>query len=170
MAQALLKAQLEARNPNVEVFSAGFLSQGTAADKKVVWALERLGLDASEHLSQKVGSALERNPDLVLVMAREHLRGLAKLNPGVVAKAFTLKEFVFLATIEGPRRKHEPLSDYLSRVGVSRGVGAMTSPGTELDVEDPIGKRRKAFARCAAELQELVGQTADLLYPDGRIG
>lgn len=165
MAEALLRSELEARNPDVEVWSAGFLAEGSAADKKAAWAMSRVGLDVTGHLSTKAATALDRGPDLILVMAREHLRRLAKMNPDVTGRTFTLKEFVLLGDVEGQRTAGEPLKHYLERVAVGRSVSALTSPGTELDVEDPIGRGKRAFTRCALELQGLVKQTADLLYP-----
>lgn len=165
MAQAFLSSELERRGRQVDVCSAGLMAGGKPADKKVVWVMGGLGFDVSGHLSTKASGALQRKPDLILVMAREHLRALSELEPGITSRAFTLKEFVQLAWMEGERHDDEPISAYLERLRASRSISAITSPDTEEDVTDPIGRRKRAFARCASELQSLVREVADMLYP-----
>lgn len=164
MAQAFLRHELKSAEVEVEVLSAGFLTPGQPADKKVVWAMRRLGFDLSGHFSTKASNALDSGPDLVLTMARAHLRTLMKLDPALLSRAFTLKEFVHLAHLEGPRKAGEPLSHYLARLGRSRSVSALTSPGTEMDVPDPIGGPKRSFLKCASELQGLVRECAVTLY------
>jgi protein-tyrosine-phosphatase len=165
MAEALLRAELGGRAEDVEVGSAGFLKKGTGADINAIWALNKLGIDVSSHRSTTIASALAEHPDLILVMAREHLRFLTRLESGVLERAFTLKEFNHLGDIEGGRCLAETLEAYLKRVHASRRNLAIMSPTREEDVDDPIGRSKKSFARCAYELRSLVRQTVDLLYP-----
>lgn len=164
MAEAIFRHELVARNQNGEVRSAGFLTEGQSAHKNADWALRRLGLDVSAHVSAKVISVLGERPDLILTMTREHLRSLSRMTVDFADRTFTLKEFVRLGEIEGARHLAEPLSEYLARVGAGRTLSATTSLGSEFDVEDPIGRNRRAFGRCASELQGLVHQVAELLY------
>ena len=165
MAEVLLKSEISPNCPELVVRSAGFLSEGSSADKKSVWAMERLGLELTAHVSAHVSSGIEQMPDLILVMAREHLRMLSDLDPATLERAFTLKEFVRLAGIEGDRRQNEPLSDYIRRVAAGRGISAITSPGREEDIADPIGQRKAAFWRCALELKDLIAQLSRYLCP-----
>lgn len=163
MAEALLKAEISARCPELAIRSAGFLREGSSADKNSVWAMERLGIQLTGHVSTHVSSAVEQMPDLVLVMAREHLRMLSDLDPATLERAFTLKEFVRLAGIEGERHHEEPLSDYVRRVAAGRSAFAITSPRREEDIADPIGRRRAAFWRCASELNDLIEELSRYL-------
>jgi protein-tyrosine phosphatase len=165
MAEALFRAEVSGRAEGVEVRSAGFLKSGAPADKNAVWALNNLGLDLSDHQSSTVASAIADNPDLVLVMARAHLRSLSRLDAGVLSHAFTLKEFVRLADIEGDRHLDESLAEYLRRVHSGRRSLSMMSAGREDDVEDPIGRGKSSFSRCASELQILIRQAVGILYP-----
>lgn len=167
MAEILLRAALSAGCPELVIRSAGFLSEGSSADKRSVWAMEKLGLQLTAHVSAHVSSAVEPMPDLVLVMAREHLRMLSDVEPSVLKRAFTLKEFVRLAGIEGERHQAEPLSDYVGRVAAGRSVSAITSSGHEEDIADPVGHRKAAFWRCASELKELVSELSGYLCPSG---
>lgn len=165
MAQALLSAALKGRQANASVVSGGFMAWGAPADKKAVWAMDRLGFDISNHESSNVRDRLDPMPDLVLVMERTHLRKLAELDRATINVSFTLKEFVHLTTLEGPRRAGEPLSHYVARLCVSRNVFILSSPTNNLDIADPIGARKSAFLRCAFEIQGLVGQVVESLYP-----
>lgn len=164
MAEALFRARVHESVPEVVISSAGFLSDGSLADRKAVWALQQLGLDPRPHRATSVKSALSIDPDLILVMARAHLRSLSRLQPQVIERAFTLKEFVRLTEIEGRRGLDEPLPAYIERVAAGRSVSAVTSPSTDEDVLDPVGRRRVAFARCASELNDLVTALARSLY------
>lgn len=170
MAEALLRSRLAQRQVAVTVSSAGFLAAGNPADRNVLWAMSRVGLDLSGHSSALAQAAVKENPDLILTMAREHLRSLSRIDAELLHRAFTLKEFVTLGDVEGQRRPNEPMGEYVTRLGRNRGAGSVFAPGSELDVEDPIGRRRTAFARCAEELQDLVARTSDLLYPIAEAG
>ncbi len=163
MAEVLLRAEISSRCPELVIRSAGFLSGGSPADKKSVWALEKLGLKLTEHVSTHVSSVVEQMPDLILAMAREHLRMLSELDQVTVESAFTLKEFVRLADIEGERHQGEPLADYVRRVAAGRSVSAITSPGREEDTADPIGQRKAVFWRCASELKDLIEKLSKYL-------
>jgi protein-tyrosine-phosphatase len=165
MAAALFRAEVAGRAEGVEVRSAGFLKSGVPADKNAMWALKNFGLDLSDHQSSAVRSAIADNPDLVLVMARTHLRSLSRIDAGILERAFTLKEFVRLADIEGDRYLSEPLAEYLKRVHSGRRSLSMMSPSREDDVEDPIGRGRSSFSSCASELQVLIRQAVKVLYP-----
>lgn len=170
MAEAFLRSELQARSVNVQVQSAGFFKSGSPADKTVLRVMRELGFDVSDHHSAKVLNELSREPDLIIVMARDHLRSLAKLDPRCIDKAFTFKEFVRLAGIEGPRQEGEKVSAYIERVRAGRSASSLSSPGKEEDVEDPIGGRKVSFSRCAAELQRLVRALAEQIYPHQEFG
>lgn len=140
------------------------MSDGKAADRKSIWAMRRLGLDLGGHSSTRVSRALENKPDLILTMSGEHLQLLAELDSGMSERAFTLKAFVELADIEGPRRSREQMADYVSRVSAGRSFSGLTSPNRAKDIGDPIGRRKRAFYKCAMELKDLIHLLSILLY------
>ena len=168
MAEAILKSKVA--ESAVRVRSAGFLEGGIAPTREVVEVMKSRGRDLSRHTSARVTVALQDPPDLVLAMARQHLRSLLELDMGLLGRTFSLKEFIRLGEIEGHRPKGERLSEYVSRVSAGRRLSALTSESHD-DIADPIGRRKSAYKKCAAEIEELVGRLASLLYPaEGEAG
>lgn len=163
MAEALLRTQLG--GIDVEVGSAGLLAGGHPAAPKALRVMKSHGIDLSNHSSVHVRVALETPPDLILAMASEHLRALTKIDPSLLDRAFTLKEFASLVSLEGERMPGEPMASYLRRVSASRSRSFIFSNRRDLDIPDPIGGRRSAFSHCARELRELVQRVGVLLYP-----
>jgi protein-tyrosine phosphatase len=162
MAAELLKSKLR-MVPNVRVRSAGFGQDGIRPARDLVEFMQGRGVDLRGHLSTRVESVLTNPPDLLLGMARQHLRSLFQMHPGLLSRTFTLKEFVRLAETEGQRLPGEEIGKYLSRVGAGRSVSALFF-GADDDIADPTGRRKSAYKRCASEIEDLVGRLAQLLY------
>ena len=129
--------------------------------------MRKRGLDLSGHLSDSVDSALQDFPVLILTMTGQHLRELVEKDRSLLFRAFTLKEFVRLAEVEGQRASGENIRSYVERVGGSRGLSARRSWGHD-DISDPYGRRRSAYERCAAEIEGEVSRLATLLYPENQ--
>ena len=73
-AEALLRHRTEALGVDVRVTSAGLLDDGRRAAEHSVTLMAEQGLDLSRHRSRMLTSDAVRSADLVLGMAREHLR------------------------------------------------------------------------------------------------
>jgi protein-tyrosine phosphatase len=115
-------------------------------------------------------TALDPAPDLVLAMSREHLSTLVELDGRLLARTFTLREFVRLAALEGPRLPGEKIGHYVERVRRGRS-GSILVAGLADDVIDPMGRRRPAYEVCAREIDDLVAIVSAHLYPErGAIG
>src|SRR3546814_13095724 len=75
-------------------------------------------------------------------MAREHVREVAVLDPGALARTFTLKELVRAGAAIGHPLPDEALDAWLRRAGAGRpkdllgGVG----PDDSYDIEDSVGR------------------------------
>lgn len=164
MAVKFLQSRLETV-PHVEVKSAGFLHSGRPVAREVLGTMRRWGLDLSSHLSSSVDAAIETSPDLILVMTRQHLRSLVDLDGRLFPRTFTLKEFVRLAEVEGHRAGQEDIETYVRRVSAGRTFSALLSPD-DSDIADPIGRRKKAYDRCAEEIETHTSSIATLLYPE----
>ena len=120
---------------------------------------ELRGLDLSKHKSTSLPDALEPPPDLILVMEERHL-AITQIDPTIAGRTFTLKGFVRRTQDAGPRGEGESLPDYLSRVADSP-----FTPNTEDGIPDPIGLGLPAYQQCAAQLEELIEQLVDLVWP-----
>ena len=165
LGEALLRDRLAARGVEASVSSAGTRATGGPAAAEVVEILADLGLDGTAHVSRPLTPELVGGADLVLGMAREHVREAVVACPTAFDRAFTLKELARRAGDAGPRGGEAPVDAWLARLGAGRSLQDLLGAGELDDVADPIGKRRAAFDRCAAEIAALVDEVVPLLAP-----
>ena len=160
------EAILRARCPSLDVRSAGRLPGGVPASATAVEVLADRGLDLSGHVSQTVTPALLADADLVLGMAREHVRDAVLMLPEVRPRAFALKDLVRRAESVGPRGPGQPLGEWLAAVGRGRTTADLLGFSKLDDVADPIGRPAGRYRACADELDDLLGRLAALALPD----
>jgi protein-tyrosine phosphatase len=162
MAQALLARELTARGEPALVRSAGTLGSGLPPPAEVVTVLAGYGLEVAGHRSHQVSAADLNRADLILAMAREHLRDAAVTAPRAWPRAFTIRELVRRGGLAGPRRPGEPLAGWLARAHEGRSRMALLGDSPQDDIADPMGGALDDYARTAAELQALSARLADL--------
>jgi protein-tyrosine phosphatase len=167
MAEVLLRRHLDLAGVEATVSSAGYHQGGAPATGHGIEAMARRGLDLSGHLSRRVDREMLEQADLVIGMAREHVREAAVLQPGALAKAYTLKELVLLGEGHTPRARDEGLDAWLARVGRGRRRETLLGAGhdDELDVEDPVGRDRRDYEETADLLDRLLGRVVRLAFP-----
>ncbi|MGH2706903.1 MAG: hypothetical protein ACRDJK_01225, partial [Actinomycetota bacterium] len=174
MAAGFARSILEARCPDLSIRSAGMLVSGFPPTREVVEVMARRGLDVGGHRSQRLAVALARQPDLVVGMARSHVREVARQAPWLASHVFTLKELVRLGGETGPRGIGESLDHYLERVASRRAEPPTKTEEDRTghlvdivhDVADPIGQAIDVYEGCAAEIEDLVVRLAGLLWPE----
>lgn len=170
MAEALLRARVAEAGLTVSVSSAGELFEDRPAEPGAIDAMDRLGIDLSDHRSRVWTPELVSSADLVIAMEQRHVYGVV-VAIGALGTTFTFPDLVARARAYGPRGD-EPLRDYLDTL--ARGWPAGTRvDGTDLDVVDPMGQSHRAFRRCADQLGDLVDALVPLAWPgasrlDGR--
>jgi protein-tyrosine phosphatase len=164
MTAALLNRRLDALRIPVAVRSAGLLEEGEASLPGAISALVPYGLDISGHRSHRVTVADLTWADLVLGMAREHVRHAVVTAPNTWPRAFTLKELVRRGDEIGPAKPGERLADWLDRVHEGRERAAQLGDSPVDDVADPMGGPPRAYADTAALLDELTGRLAGLCW------
>ena len=71
------------------------------------------GLDITGHRSRRITPDLLAGPDLIVGMAREHVREAVVLRPELYARTFTLKELVRRGSEVGRPARREPIDDWL---------------------------------------------------------
>lgn len=167
MAEVLLRHHLELAGVRATVSSAGLYEGGAPATDHGVAAMAERGLDLRGHVSRQVDPLLLVDADLVIAMAREHVREAAVLHPGALAKTFTLKELVHGAEIVGLRAPDEALASWLDRLGATRSREALLSAGydDQLDVEDPVGRGMGDYRDTAGLLDRLLGRVVRVAFP-----
>src|SRR2546421_7064563 len=145
MAEALLRHRLEGRGVDARVHSAGLRLVGEPASAHGVDVLAERGLDLSAHRSCIVNRRLLEDADLVLTMAREHLREAILDLPDVWTRAFTLKELVRRGERIGPRGPGESFEGWLARAHAGRNRADLLGSSIDDDVPDPIGSGRSSY-------------------------
>lgn len=156
---------LRAHRPELEVQSAGRLPGGVAASPPAVQVLADRGLDLSKHLSQTATPDLVMASDLILGMAREHVRDAVLMRPEVRARAFALKDLVRRGEALGRRSPGQPLAEWLRLAGKDRTTNDLLGADTSDDVSDPIGQSSSHYRACADELDDLLRLLATLAFP-----
>ena len=165
MGEALLRARLAERGVDAVVSSAGTRATLGPASPEVVELMGARGLDVSTHVSRQLVPEQVAAADLVVAMAREHLREASLLDPGGLARTFTLKEIVRRGRDHGPRLADEDLAAWLGRLGADRRPADLMGAADLDDVADPIGRRMAAFRQAADEIDALAAELAQLVAP-----
>jgi protein-tyrosine phosphatase len=167
MAEVLLRHHLAGAGVEATVSSAGIYEGGAPATGHGIAAMAERGLDLRGHRSRRMDETMVQGADLVIGMAREHVREAAVLDRDALTKTFTLKELVTLAEAAGPRGPDEPLASYLSRVASTRVPSSLLGLGHNdaLDVEDPVGRGRRDYEVTADLLDGLLRRVVELAFP-----
>jgi protein-tyrosine-phosphatase len=174
MAEALFQARLLREYPHLAPFvlvhSAGTSAvEGNTASSSAVQTMDLWGIDLESHRASELTPNLLRGADLVVVMAREHLLAIHRLNPGALEKSVALRhvavvEKELLADLgdeqvldeEGVRarlgRALELLRGLSPRDGYLADVESHTS-----DIIDPIGGSLRVYLGVAEEIDASLG-------------
>lgn len=164
MAQALLVQKLAEVGAAGSVRSAGLLREGEPPPPEVISVMAARRLDVTAHRSHVVSVGDLSASDLVLAMAREHVRHAVVTAPEAWPRAFTLKELVRRGQETGPRRPDQSLASWLARIHDGRDRSALLGDSPADDVADPIGGPLQAYATTADLLDQLVGQLVELCW------
>ncbi len=164
MAEVLLRQRLDDLGVDARVASAGLLQAGQPASAHGVDILRGRGLDMTTHRSRSMSREILSSADLILGMAREHVREAVVLDQSLWPRTFTLKELVRRGEAAGPRRAGESLDGWLARVGEGRRVAELTGSSSADDIADPIGGPRSAYERLAMELDDLLDRLVAVAF------
>lgn len=178
MGEALLRDRLSRAGIENHVSSAGLTSEGVTASDGSVRAMSKRGLDLGAHRSRPMTEEMVRAADLIIGMAREHVREAVVLVPDQLPRAFTLRELVRRGEEVGPRRlrsgaagggspglRLESFDGWLARVGEGRRAAHLLGSNPADDVEDPMGRSRRHYERTAVQIEDLVDRFMALAFP-----
>ena len=163
MAEGFLKREASERGLGLSVRSTGTNAwPGRAATIYGRRVMQELGTPIDDHRTLELTRGLLGWADLVIALAREHVREIASLYPEAGEKTHTLKEFVGLLP---SLPAFQDLPSWIAAAHAARN-GHATS---DTDVDDPMGAREEAYQRVATEIQALVRAMAEGLE-DKRVG
>lgn len=174
MGEALLKRHAAVRGIGEQylIHSAGTgvygptidgVFRGYPASDRSEIVMRSRGITLQGHLSKRMVPEMLGSSDLVLAMAREHLRDAIHLQPEVADRAFLLKEAIELV-------RQAPLIGDFNEV-VAELNARRSSPwdavalGWDADVEDPVGGDVEEFEICAIEIESLIDELAEAIWP-----
>ena len=156
MAEAMLRHRLADLGIDARVHSAGLLDDDMVPTAEAVSVMAAVGLDTSGHRSRQMTVAMLEEADVVIGMARMHVREAVMLLPSAWGKTFTLKELVRRGEWVGPREPEQQFDEWLAKVHSGRSRAELLGSSAEDDVADPIGMSRLVYERTAGEIDELV--------------
>jgi protein-tyrosine phosphatase len=162
MAQAMLSAQLATRGVTVPVNSAGLLSGGRRPPPEVISVMAAKGIDVTGHRSRTVTTADLAAADLILGLAREHVRHATVLLPAVWPRAFTIRELLRRGHQAGARSPGEPFGDWLARAAGDRSHRDLLGSRPADDVADPAGGPLRGYQVTAELLDRLTRDLVEL--------
>jgi len=165
MAEAFTGAAARRRGLDVEVGSAGILPGARPIPKETLAAIGGGGLDMRGHVSRPLSADLLGGADMVIGMAREHVREAVFLDEACWPKAFTLREIVRRGTLAGPRPAGRPLASWLALIHSGRPRQTLLADDPEDDIADPAGEGRRRVRAAAKEIRALTDRLLELVYP-----
>lgn len=171
MAEGFLRDRLARRGVpagpaggGVTVHSAGLLEAGQPASRHGVDILRDRKIDLAPHRSTTMTPDLVANADLLVGMARLHVREAVVLRPQAWPRSFTLKEIVRRGTEVGPRAGGQPIDQWLATVHAGRAHTDLLGDATDDDIFDPIGSSRSVYEKTANEIEDLTDRLVALLF------
>ncbi|CAN5159480.1 hypothetical protein BH24ACT1_BH24ACT1_04810 [soil metagenome] len=164
MAEVLLRHRLDALGVEARVSSAGELPGGVPAEGGSQRAMASRGLDLGRHQSRAFTGELLADADLVIAMARRHVREAVLLHPDAWPWTLTLKELVRRGEAAAPRRPDQSLAAWLALVHAGRRTSDLLGDDPADDVEDPIGAPDHVYQATAAELDDLIARLVNLVF------
>jgi protein-tyrosine-phosphatase len=103
--------------------------------------------------------------DLIIGMAREHVREIVLSQPPIWPRTFTLRELVRRGHAVGRRGQLESLSDWLTRVHEGRHHADLLGISDEDDISDPMGGSPNEYRASANLIAGLVDELIALAWP-----
>lgn len=165
MAEALLRDRLARRGVPANVHSAGLLDSGRRASDHGIDVLRGRGLAIDSHRSTTLRPEFIDAADLILGMARLHVRETVVSRPAAWSKAFTLKELVRRGEELGGRSLDESLQEWLDKAHAGRTQRELLGESDDDDIFDPIGSSRAVYEKTAAGIEDLIDRLVALLLP-----
>ncbi len=134
--------------------SAGFLEPDHRVPTELVKVLGERGVDAAGHRSYRIDQASITAAHVLLVMESSHLQKVTALQGEAMVKTVPLKEAAQAIARLGPG----PVTVDQLLDEVNRDRDPRSYLGGQWDVDDPYGRRTKAYRKAVEEIDQLVTQ------------
>jgi len=164
MVEAYLRDRVATAGLPLTVTSVGVLPGGLEVPVEVKEILGFRAADLLERPGRELAPGDLGDADLILCMARCHVREVVVLEPSAWPRTFTLKELVRRGGAVGPRAASETVGSWLARVHEGRELGDLLGDSEVDDVADPYGGPISEYRQAATEISALVRQLVDELF------
>ena len=165
-AALLLGRQLaQAGIAGVTVHSAGIMGAAFGPPEDLVNEGLAFGIDLSDHVAREFDTGMSMGADLVIGMAREHVREVVLADAQSFARTFTLREIVRRGHEEGTRRNDESLGEWLARIHVGRRHVDLIGDSDVDDIDDPMGGSSDEYRRMLEDVSALTNSLRHLAWP-----
>jgi protein-tyrosine phosphatase len=149
---------------DVTVTSAGTVGASGGPPERLVHAGAAFGLDLSDHVPRRMVAEDVHRADLVIGMAREHVREAVLTDRDSFDKIYTLREFVRRGGHIGRRSPEEPLDEWLMRLHSGRRHLDLIGDSGPDDIPDPMGGPSEGYRQMLRELDHLTGALHSLVW------
>jgi protein-tyrosine phosphatase len=165
-AELLLRQQLaESGTIGVTVHSAGVSGASFGPPGKLVREAQKFGLTLGDHVPRKLDTDMLTGADLIIGMAREHLREIVLAAPDSFSRTFTLREIVRRGGDKGQRLEGEPLGEWLDRLHDGRRHLDLVGNSRQDDTPDPMGGSSDDYRRMLEDVSSLTQSLSRLAWP-----
>jgi protein-tyrosine phosphatase len=164
-AEWFLNDYVAAHGPaEVTAESAGTLGHDGGPPARLLTAASERGMDLSGHVPRVFEPDLARQADLVVGMAREHVREVVVADPPSFHKTFTLRDIVRRGVAKGPRGPEESLDQWLERMHAGRRHLDLIGNAPDEDIPDPMGGSTDDFRHMLDEVASRVRTLHSLIW------
>jgi protein-tyrosine-phosphatase len=189
MAEALFSNKVLARYPHlfpfVDISSAGTSAvEGGPATQAAVQVMDLWGVDLDYHQAEQLTLRALAEADLIVVMSREHLLSVERMDPQALSRAFTLNYLaaqkdrvlevvggsVPIGELELAQRAQRVLEALSAERGDARLSGKRSrEPEFEsraFDIMDPMGGNLEVYLMVAEEIDNALDALMEMLFGD----
>jgi len=158
--------QNHAEIQKVTVQSLGIMGSTSEVPPRLVKEGAAFGLDFGDHVSRRISVGTIRRADLIVTMAREHVREIVLAQNDAFTKTFTLREIVRRGQDKGPRQPGDSLHTWLQRLNAGRRHLDLIGDSPDDDIQDPMGGRSEQFRNMLIEVEGLTRSLHALIWPE----
>jgi protein-tyrosine phosphatase len=151
--------------PDVSVESAGTMGATIAVPQQLLQEAAAYGLDLGSHVPRRVDIDTIARANLVIGMARAHVREIVVADPPSFTKAFTLREIVRRGGEKGGRGQLQTVDAWLEEIGAGRRHQDLLGESPADDIPDPMGGTPQDYRAMLAEVATLTRALHALTWP-----
>jgi protein-tyrosine phosphatase len=150
---------------DLTVDSAGVMGANDGPPERLLKEGAAFGMDLSDHVPRKLDADDIARSDLIVGMAREHVREVVVRDPASLYKVYTLRELVRRGQESGKRGGREPMAEWLAKLNSGRRHADLLGSSPDDDISDPMGRPSEDFLIMLLQVASLTKALHTLAWP-----